>query len=184
MMRMTGRETPHREVSVRIEVPAAIETRAKRSPRDRRSFQIGARRGNSSPSICGFTPRKIYLHERATASLSAAAQPSSRASASAFAAVRLERSTLSGGHLQHTARARAPPIFPTPMNPNVYMTCSFFRAFEKRNRMDFKINFLQKSPERANAAARSARERQSIFRNLRRHSSPKTPRVSRSQRRI
>ena len=80
------------------------------------------RSGSSMASIIwGFTARKIRSQSPATSALVAVWQPSSAASASAFAAVRFARNTFSGSVALHTARAIAPPMFPQPKNPMVFI---------------------------------------------------------------
>ena len=118
--RITGQSTP--AISrIRAQVrPAAMVTSTKQSSR---SFSTGVREASISPITWGFTPRKISRQARATSSLVPAAQPSSSARASALAGVRLASSTCWGGTVLQTARARAAPMFPVPINPTVAVMC-------------------------------------------------------------
>ena len=113
IIRMIGYSPPAICRSRCIESPAAIETSTKGSVR-------AASRGASSAStpaiIWGLTPRKTKS-QSAAASLPAAVQPSSLASASALAAVRLASTTCPAPAPRQTARATAPPMFPQPINP-------------------------------------------------------------------
>ena len=97
--------------------PAAMVTSTKLS---RRSASTGAISDRSPAIIWGFTPRKMYAASAATVRLSPAAQPSSPASASAFAAVRLDRMISPAGSVRQAALASADPMFPAPIKPNVY----------------------------------------------------------------
>ena len=74
----------------------------------------------------GFTPRKITSQVRAMVSLSAQDAPSFLASSRAFSGLRLASSMFSGPMALVQAVARAPPIFPAPINPYFIGQSSLF----------------------------------------------------------
>ena len=96
------------------ESPAAMLTRTKPPWR---AFSTGAIPASISAIIWGFTPKKIHSQFCAMLWLLPTAQPSSPASASALAKVRLASTTLPGAPLLHAALASAPPMLPQPINP-------------------------------------------------------------------
>lgn len=113
-MRMTGYAPPTICWMLAMVRPAAMVTRMNRVFRAASRGPICVK----SPSIIwGFTPRKIKSALSAMALLSVTRQPSSSASALAFSKVWLARKISSGSAVRQTARASAPPILPTPMNP-------------------------------------------------------------------
>ena len=93
-----------------------------------RAVRVGRSCASTPGSRWGFTPRKMQPQEEAMVSASAQWAPSSAASASALAIVRLLRKTSVGDTVLTSARASAPPMLPVPINPYV-MVCTSFPFF-------------------------------------------------------
>ena len=101
-----------------------------RTNRPGRSASVNFSGVSRASIICGLTARKMRSHRPATSSLIVVLQPSSAASFSALAAVRLAKYTFCGSAALHTARAMAPPMLPQPKNPMVLsITKTFFLKF-------------------------------------------------------
>ena len=93
-----------------------------------RAVRVGRSCASTPGSRWGFTPRKMQPQEEAMVSASAQWAPSSAASASALAIVRLLRKMSVGDTVLTSARASAPPMLPVPINPYV-MVCTSFPFF-------------------------------------------------------
>ena len=95
-----------------------------------RRSKAGCKSASSPAIIWGFTPKKTRSQLSATSVAVATRHESAWERASAFSGLRLETTIRPGSTARAAARARAPPMFPTPINPmvcSIYLTCPFPR---------------------------------------------------------